>query len=67
MNYEILVGNIGCVYVGESKTEASEYYREYVSQSKNGYGRASGEPVSLWEDGEIIREWEGSHFEEFTS
>ena len=58
--YEVLVGNIGSVYLGGNQIEARKIYREYVSQSKTNYGRAGGEDVTLWEHGEIIREHVGS-------
>ncbi len=31
-------------------------FNEYVRLSKAGYGRVSGEPVTLFKDGEIIEE-----------
>jgi hypothetical protein len=57
MNYEIIVGNIGSVYSGPSKREANRAFREYVDQSKSGYGRASGEEVTMFCDGETVKEY----------
>jgi hypothetical protein len=62
--YEVIVGNIGTVYSGASKAEAEKTYRTYVQQSKAGYGRASGEDVTLMVDGEIAREHYGAQYEE---
>jgi hypothetical protein len=58
MKYQVVVGNIGTVYDGNSYLLAIRTYGEYVDQSKTNYGRAAGEPVALFEDGEIIKELE---------
>jgi len=55
-SYEVIVSNIGTVYRGSSRTEATRLFREYVALSKQGAGRAGGESVTLMEDGEPIRE-----------
>jgi hypothetical protein len=60
-DWEVIVGNIGSVYRGESSDEAVSTYREYVKQSQSGRGRAGGEPVTLFRDGEIYREHMGSN------
>ena len=52
---EIVVGNIGNVYSGYNDDEALRIYLEYVDQSKIGYGRAAGESVVWFRDGEIWR------------
>lgn len=59
MKFEVTVGNIGTVERTDSHKTAMATYREYVSQSKNNYGRAAGEDVVLWEDGEPIEEYYG--------
>jgi hypothetical protein len=51
--YEVICGNIGTVYSGNDPVEANRVYGEYVRQSRSGYGRASGEPVTQLVDGEI--------------
>lgn len=51
-NYEVLVGNIGCVYSEESRGLALRVYRDYVDISKAGAGRAAGENVTLMINGE---------------
>lgn len=55
--YEVFVGNVGCVYTGNNKREASGVYSDYVKVSRHGAGRAADEPVSLFMDGEPIREY----------
>lgn len=54
--YELIVGNIGTVYRGSLETTARKEFNEYVRLSKAGYGRVAGEPVTLFKDGEIIKE-----------
>jgi len=54
--YELIVGNIGTVYRGPLETTARMEFNEYVRLSKAGYGRVSGEPVTMFKDGEIIKE-----------
>jgi hypothetical protein len=49
--YQVIVSNIGNVYDGSDFKVATDTYREYLAQSKDGYGRASGESVVLLEDG----------------
>jgi len=53
-HYEVLVGNIGTVYSGPLFKQALQDYGEYKRQSMGGYGRASGEPVTLVKDGEPL-------------
>jgi len=55
--YEVVVGNIGTVYSGWSTKDAARTFMEYRVQSKSGYGRASHEPVTLFYDGEIVKEY----------
>ena len=57
--YEVIVGNIGTVYTGNDENEAFRAYNEYVSQSLQGCGRASYEPVVLMQDNEIVNEHYG--------
>ena len=54
--YEVTVGNIGTVYRGALETTARTEFNEYVRLSKAGFGRVAGEPVTLFKDGEIIKE-----------
>lgn len=53
---EIIVGNIGSVYIGSDDKAARRAYREYVDQSKSDYGRAAGESVTWLQNGEVKRE-----------
>jgi hypothetical protein len=59
--YSVVVGNIGTVYDGDSRVRARHNYDTYVADSKDGHGRAAGESVTLFEDGEIIAEHHGEH------
>lgn len=53
----VIVGNIGTVYQGSNENQAAAAYTEYVSQSKENYGRASGESVVWMRDEEIYKEY----------
>ena len=59
--YEVIVGNIGCVYQGTDVKEAGNIWQEYADQSANNYGRASGEDVTLMRDGEPLAEYFGTN------
>lgn len=63
--YEVIVGNIGKVHEGNSKAEALKIYNEYVKMSKDGYGRAAGEGVDLYNSGNDIIKSHAGRFEEF--
>ncbi len=58
-NYQVIVGNIGTVYDGDSKQEAYKVYSDYVHQSKYCKGRPSGESVTIMVDGEPENEFTG--------
>jgi hypothetical protein len=55
-NWEVIVGNIGMIYDGNSYAEALRDYDRYVIQSISGYGRASDEDVTLMGNGEPYKE-----------
>ena len=58
--YEVIVGNIGSVYQGRSRTTALATYESYVEISKEHVGaRCYGEDVNLLVDGEIEQEHTG--------
>ena len=57
---EVVVGNIGSVYLGDHIGEAARCYGEYKRQSADGYGRAAGEPVTLFKDGEVHWDYAGA-------
>jgi len=59
-HYEVVVGNIGTVYSGASLAAAKKDYKTYVAQSVDGRGRAAGESVTLFKNGEIDMEHLGS-------
>ncbi len=54
MQYQVIVGNIGTVTTTDSKKQALADFASYAEAAKSPYGRASGEEVTLFEDGEII-------------
>jgi len=54
--YQVIVGNIGVVYSGDSSRCASSDFFYYKRQSEAGLGREAYEPVYLLLNGEIIRE-----------
>src|SRR5438552_4118944 len=55
-SYTVNVGNVGELSP-TSFREAIRLFVEYKDQSKNGYGRASGENVTLLCNGEPVREY----------
>ena len=57
--YQVVVGNVGTVYDGDSYNDAMHAYGDYRQQSMDGIGRAAGESVTLFNDGEIEKEYEG--------
>ena len=56
MEHEIVVGNIGCVYSGKSCVDALEKFQRYAEYSESQYGRASGESVTWFVNGEMYME-----------
>ena len=54
--FEVIVGNVGTVYRGETESYALDTFAEYVSMSKLNIGRAGNESVMLFKEGEIMRE-----------
>ncbi len=58
--YEVIVGNVGSLYHGRSRTTALATYESYVEISKEHVGaRCYGEDVTLLVDGEIEQELTG--------
>lgn len=55
--YQVIVGNIGTVIETTERETAQWTFEEYATMSRNGYGRAAGEPVTMMENGEIILEY----------
>ncbi len=64
IHFSVIVGNIGTVYDGTSREEALRFYDEYKQLSVTNYGRAAGEPVTLTEDGEPQKTYEGKLHEQ---
>lgn len=60
--YSVVVGNVGTVHEGNLRNMAIEFYRGAVANSKNGSGKAKGEAVTLFEDGEPIEEHQGYQY-----
>lgn len=58
--YQVVVGNIGTVYDGPNVIEARMAYSSYVKQSTENYGRAAGESVTMFLNGEVRREHDGA-------
>jgi hypothetical protein len=55
--YEVLVGNVGSVYRGESRVRAFNEFDAYLEMSLEGRGRAAYEAVTMMCDGEPIMEY----------
>lgn len=60
-HYSVEIGNIGTVYDGANLRAAKRAFREYKNQSVTGYGRASGENVTLMANGNPLREYYSPH------
>ena len=58
--FQVVVGNVGHVYDGSNYMQASCIYAKWVKASKQGEGRAAGEPVTMFHNGEIKREYFGT-------
>lgn len=60
MKYEVVVGNIGTVHLGNNRREALRIFREYRDMSLTGMGRAGLESVWVYEDTEPMEEFDTS-------
>ncbi len=58
--YEVIVGNVGTVYTGESRREARLTFACYLDRSKSNHGRCAGESVTLLADGEEVSFYQGT-------
>ena len=56
-SYQVIVGNVGCVYDGHNSKIAKSTFREYKRISKSGVGRAGHEPVYLIKNDETENEY----------
>ena len=55
--WEVCVGNVGIVFIGDNGFNAIKSYNECITLSKLKYGRMSGENVYLIKNGEIHKEY----------
>ena len=60
MIYYVVVGNIGTVHTGKNKKDALKAFNEWSKLSKDGYGNAAGESVTLFDLDGIINEFVGA-------
>lgn len=58
--FQIVVGNVGHVWEGSNYMQARAHYNAWIKQSKADCGRAAGEPVTLFHNGEIRAEYFGA-------
>ena len=57
IHYSVIVSNLGTVHTTSKEHEARKEFNDYVTLSKQGYGRVGHESITLMEDGEIIKEY----------
>lgn len=58
--YVVVVGNIGTVLNTDDLAAAEKLYESYRKMSHKGIGLVGGEPVTLLENGDPIKEWLGA-------
>jgi hypothetical protein len=59
--FEVVVSNVGTVHTGDNPQAAIREYMECVHLSKESkVGRIAGESVTLFNDGEIVNEYQGT-------
>jgi len=56
-NHTVVVSNIGTVVRDGTWKEAKAAFFEYRRQSKNNHGRAAGESVTWFRDGDVYFEY----------
>lgn len=59
-NYTVIVGNVGEVLCTHSVRDAVRTYKDYVVRSQSNRGRCAGEPVTLFQDEDILYEYHGT-------
>ena len=64
MRFQVIVGNVGTVYDSDNERNALFCARTYIDRSKNRTGRVSGEPVTVFDSGEIIIDYPGTNRED---
>lgn len=55
--FAVVCGNIGQVAEGNNPIFVGAKFFKYVRLSKTGVGRVAGEPVTMFKDNEIMREY----------
>lgn len=58
--YEVIVSNVGKVLEGNNAFKANSAYHTYVGLSKRNEGRVAGETITLFRNGEVVKEFTGS-------
>lgn len=58
--YEVVVGNIGTVHTTNNPIDAKRVYGIYKKQSQGESGRAGGEDVTIFKDGDVFLEFTGT-------
>jgi len=61
-HYEVIVGNVGKIYDGNSAEDALDAFYDSVRASQNWIGRVAGEAVTLRQDGRPIHEHKATRF-----
>jgi hypothetical protein len=54
--WEVIVSNVGTVFSAPNGEDAKLCFEEYKDMSDNNVGRAAGENVTLFRDGEVVSE-----------
>jgi hypothetical protein len=62
--FVVIVSHVGSVYAGNNYLQASSKYTAYVKLSREATGRAAGETVTLFHNGEVRREHLGKQEED---
>jgi hypothetical protein len=55
--YKLVVGGIGMVFEGDSRSEANRWFRQFVLQSKEAKCQSAEESLTLFKNYNIIREY----------
>lgn len=58
--YEVVIGNIGTIWTGATLKNALREFHGYRLVSQSGKGPAGGEDVTLFKDGELVKEYQAT-------